>query len=76
MINFLATYEILWLIIAIVSGLFYMLSVHHIMMEGLPERLAQDRSNFDYFVIAIFYLTRITLVISTLLLLTDLFVRG
>ena len=76
MINFLATYEILWLIIAIVSGLFYMLSVHHIMLEGLNERFLQDRSNFDLIVVCIFYLTRVTLVISTLLLLTDLFVRG
>ena len=74
MINFFALHETLFLIIAIFSAVFYMLSVHHIMMEGLPERF--DRSNFDYFVIAVFYLTRVTLVISTLLLLTDLFLRS
>ena len=76
MIDFFALHETLFLIIAIFSALFYMLSVHHILIEGLPERLAQDRTNFDYWVIAVFYLARVTLIISTLLLLTDLFLRA
>ena len=76
MIDFFALHETLFLIIAIFSGLFYFLSVHHIMLEGLNEKFLRDRTNFDLIVVCIFYLTRLTLVISTLLLLTDLFLRA
>jgi len=72
----IARHETLILIIAMLSGLIYILTAHQIAFRDMHHRFLQDWSGFEWWLYGAFWGTRVTLSISILLLCIDLWSRA